>query len=314
MATEKQATRDAYGVALKRIGEQNKNVVVLDADLAGSTRSKKFGADNPDRFFNMGIAEQNMVGVAAGLASTGKIAYASTFAMFMTGRVYDQIRQNLARPGMQVRIVGSHGGITVGEDGPSHQATEDIALMRVLPDMQVWVPADGPEAEAMVEASLEVQGPIYMRTGRSKVPVVHEPGMKFTPGKGEILRDGDSLTIIACGVMVGAALEAADALAAKNVNARVVNMSCIKPLDADLIVKCAKETGRIVTAEEHNIVGGLGGAVAEVTAEQCPVPVRRIGMKDEFGKTGPADELLKYFNLTPEAIEQAALDLLKLKT
>lgn len=307
---DKQATRDAYGIAIKRLGETRADVVVLDADLAGSTRSKKFGAEFPERFFNMGIAEQNMIGVAAGLASTGKIAFASTFAMFLTGRVYDQIRQNLARPEAKVRLIGSHGGITVGEDGPSHQATEDITLMRVLANMQVWVPADGPEIEAMVEASLDVPGPVYIRASREKFPIIHEPGCKFTPGRGEVLRDGDSLTFIACGIMVGLALEAAERLAAAGIEARVVNMSSIKPLDEELVIRCAKETGRIITAEEHSIVGGLGGAVAEVVCEKQPVPVRRIGLRDEFGKTGPAGELMKYFNLTTDALEQAAKELL----
>lgn len=311
---DKQATRDAYGIAIKRLGAARADVVVLDADLAGSTRSKKFGAEFPDRFFNMGIAEQNMIGVAAGLASTGKIPFASTFAMFLTGRVYDQIRQNLARPGAKVRLIGSHGGITVGEDGPSHQATEDITLMRVLANMQVWVPADGPEIEAMVDASLDVPGPVYIRASREKFPIIHEPGCKFTPGRGEVLRDGDSLTFIACGIMVGLALEAAERLAAAGIEARVVNMSSIKPIDEELIVRCAKETGRIITAEEHTIIGGLGGAVAEVVCEKQPVPVRRIGLRDTFGKTGAASELMKYFNLTADALETAAKELLHFQT
>ena len=310
MMADKQATRDAYGIALQRIGDQRDDIVVLDADLSGSTRSKKFGAEHPDRFFNVGVAEQNLVGMAAGFASTGKIVFASTFAMFMTGRVYDQVRQNLARPKARVRIVGSHGGITVGEDGPSHQACEDGGLMRLLPNMQVWVPADGPETESMVEASLNVPGPVYIRTGRAKSNIIHDSSYKFTPGKGEVLRQGSNLTFIANGIMVDKCLQAAEKLSSANIQARVVNMASVKPLDWELVVKCAKETGRIITAEEHTVLGGLGGAVAEVCGELCPVPVRRIGMKDEFGKTGPADELLAYFGLTAEALEQAALDLI----
>ena len=308
---DKQATRDAYGIALQRIGNQRDDIVVLDADLSGSTRSKKFGAEHPDKFFNAGIAEQNMVGLAAGFASTGKLVYASTFSMFITGRVYDQIRQNLARPKARVRLVGSHGGITVGEDGPSHQACEDVALMRLLPNMHVWVPADGPETESMVEASLDIDGPIFMRTGRAKSPIFHDENYKFTPGKGEIIRDGKDLTFIAMGIMVAACMEAAEKLAAHGIEARVVNMASVKPIDEDLIVKCAQETGRIITAEEHTILGGLGGAVAEVCGEKCPAPVKRIGMRDEFGKTGPADELLVYFHLTAADVEQAARDFVK---
>jgi transketolase len=303
---DKQATRDAYGIALQRIGNQRDDIVVLDADLSGSTRSKKFGAEHPDKFFNVGIAEQNLIGMSAGFASTGKTVFASTFSMFITGRVYDQIRQNLARPRARVRIVGSHGGITVGEDGPSHQACEDVGLMRLLPDMQVWVPADGPETESMVEASLEIDGPVFIRTGRSKCTIFHDASYKFTPGKGEIVRHGKDLTLIAMGIMVSACLEAADKLAADGIDARVVNMASVKPIDEDLIVRCAKETGRIITAEEHSIIGGLGAAVAEICGEKCPVPVKRIGMRDEFGKTGPANELLEYFHLTAADVEQAA--------
>ena len=284
MMADKQATRDAYGIALQRIGDQRDDIVVLDADLSGSTRSKKFGAEHPDRFFNVGVAEQNLVGMAAGFASTGKIVFASTFAMFMTGRVYDQVRQN--------------------------QACEDVGLMRLLPNMQVWVPADGPETESMVEASLNVPGPVYIRTGRAKSNIIHDSSYKFTPGKGEVLRQGSNLTFIANGIMVDKCLQAAEKLSSANIQARVVNMASVKPLDWELVVKCAKETGRIITAEEHTVLGGLGGAVAEVCGELCPVPVRRIGMKDEFGKTGPADELLAYFGLTAGALEQAALDLI----
>lgn len=308
---DKQATRDAYGIALQRIGNQRDDIVVLDADLSGSTRSKKFGAEHPDKFFNAGIAEQNMIGLAAGFASTGKTVFASTFSMFITGRVYDQIRQNLARPRAKVRVVGSHGGITVGEDGPSHQACEDVGLMRLLPNMQVWVPADGPETERMVEASLDIDGPVFIRTGRAKCATIHDENYTFVPGKGEIVRDGADLTFIAMGIMVGACLEAAETLAAEGVNARVVNMASVKPMDADLVVRCAKETGRIITAEEHSIVGGLGGAVAEICGEQCPVPVMRLGMRDEFGKTGPASELLEYFHLTAADMAQAARGFLK---
>ncbi|MFH1538715.1 MAG: transketolase family protein [bacterium] len=298
------ATRDAYGKALKRLGAENPNIVVLDADLAESTRTAKFGEEFPERFFDMGVAEQNMIGVAAGLASTGKIAFASTFAVFATGRVYDQIRQNLARSRLNVRIVASHGGITVGEDGPSHQMCEDIALMRVLPNMKVFMPADAIETERMIEASLKIEGPVYIRTHRAKFPTLYDEFYEFKPGKGSVLRYGKDVTVVACGLMVSEAMTAAESLAGKGISVRVVNMSSIKPLDVELLVKCARETGRILTAEEHSVIGGLGGAVAEALGEAYPVPVRRMGMKDEFGITGDWKGLLKHFGLTAAHMEE----------
>lgn len=298
------ATRDAYGKALKRLGAENPNIVVLDADLAESTRTAKFGEEFPERFFDMGVAEQNMIGVAAGLASMGKIAFASTFAVFATGRVYDQIRQNLARSRLNVRVVASHGGITVGEDGPSHQMCEDIALMRVLPNMKVFMPADAVETERMIEASLKIEGPVYIRTHRAKFPTLYDEFYEFEPGKGSVLRYGKDITVVACGLMVSEALTAAESLAGKGISVRVVNMSSIKPLDVELLVKCAEETGRILTAEEHSVIGGLGGAVAEALGETYPVPVRRMGMKDEFGITGDWKGLLEHFGLTAAHMEE----------
>lgn len=298
------ATRDAYGAALKRLGAEDTRIVALDADLAGSTRSAKFGADFPERFFEMGVAEQNMIGVAAGLAASGKIAFASTFAVFASGRVYDQIRQNVARSKLNVRIVASHGGITVGEDGPSHQMCEDIALMRVLPNMMVFVPADGLETEQIVEASLKIEGPIYIRTHRAKFPTIFDEFHTFEPGKGTVVRYGTDLTVVACGLMLSEAISAADSLSEKGISARVVNMSSIKPIDRELLIKCAQETGKILTVEEHSVIGGLGGAVAEVLAEEYPVPVRRMGMQDEFGITGDWKGLLEHFGLTARHIEE----------
>ncbi|MEW5946113.1 MAG: transketolase family protein [bacterium] len=302
MKTAMISPRDAYGAALKRLGATHDNIVVLDADLSESTRTAKFRADFPHRFFNAGVAEQNMMGIAAGLAATGKIVFASTFAVFAAGRTYDQIRQGIARSNLNVRIVASHGGITVGEDGPSHQMTEDLALMRALPNMMVLVPADAVETEKMIEKSLEIQGPVYIRTSREKFPVIFDENHRFNPGKGTLLKDGAHLSIIAAGLMVSSALSAADMLAEHGIQASVVNMSSIKPIDRDLIVQCAEHTGRILTVEEHSVIGGLGSAVAEVVSEEFPVPVRRIGVTDQFCFSAPASALLEHFGLTAKHI------------
>jgi len=296
--------RDAYGAALKRLGAEHPEIVALDADLSESTRSSKFRDVYPERFFNAGIAEQNMIGMAAGLAASGKVAFASTFAVFATGRTYDQIRQLVARSKLNVKIVGSHGGITVGEDGPSHQATEDLALMRALPNMRVFVPGDAVETERMVETALELDGPVYIRTSRVKFPVLFDENYRFKEGKGVIVREGGDITIIACGLMVSESMKAAAELEKDGISARVVNMGSIKPLDRELIVRCAKETGKILTIEEHSIFGGLGSAVAEVVAEEHPVHVQRMGLKDEFGVTGDSDALLCHFCLTAEHIRE----------
>lgn len=307
------ATRDAYGKTLVELGRINEDVVVLDADLSSSTRTGLFAKEFPERFFNFGIAEANMVSVAAGLASCGKIVFASTFAVFATGRAYNQFRNSVAYPRLNVKIVATHGGISVGEDGVSHQCVEDIALMRALPHTTVIVPADAIETEAAVRALVEHHGPVYMRLGRPKVPLVYERGykyegisLKFEIGDGVTLKEGEDVTIIATGLMVSEALSAANELAGEGIDARVIDIHTIKPIDETLIVKAAKETGAVVTAEEHNILGGLGGAVAEVLVENAPVSMMRVGIKDAFGESGPAKELLARYGLTASDIVKAA--------
>lgn len=311
--SEKIATRDAYGKTLVELGRINKDIVVLDADLSSSTRTGLFAKEFPERFFNFGIAEANMVSVAAGLASCGKIVFASTFAVFATGRAYNQFRNSVAYPRLNVKIVATHGGISVGEDGVSHQCVEDIALMRALPHTIVIVPADAVETEAAVRALVEHEGPVYMRLGRPKVPLVYERGYKykgvpltFKIGDGVTLTEGDDVTIVATGLMVSEALSAANELAEEEIDARVIDIHTIKPLDREAIVEAAKETGAMVTAEEHNILGGLGGAVAEVLVENAPVPMIRVGIKDAFGESGPAGELLAKYGLTASDIVTAA--------
>ncbi len=299
---EKIATRDAYGAALVKLGETNDKIVVLDADLSKSTKTADFGEKYPHRFFNMGIAEADMMGTAAGMAASGLVPFASTFAVFATGRVFDQIRNSIAYPALSVKIAATHAGLTVGEDGGSHQSIEDIALMRVLPNMTVLVPADGIEAEKVIIAAAEKKGPVYIRLGRPKVPMVTDKESPFEIGRGEILREGKDVSIIACGIMTSLALEAAEILKSKGIDAKVVNMASIKPLDEDLILSCARETKALVTAEEHSIIGGLGSAVAETVSENYPVPVIRIGIKDTFGESGPPQELLKKYNLTARGI------------
>ncbi len=296
------ATRDAYGEALVELGEKYSNIVVLDADLSGSTRTSKFARKFPERFFNMGVAEQNMMVTAAGFALAGFIPYVSTFAIFATGRAWEPIRQSIAYSNINVKIVASHAGITVGEDGGSHQSIEDIALMRVIPNMYVFVPADAVETKKIIKKIMEIDGPCYVRTGRSKVPVIFDNSYEFTPGKGKIVREGKDVAIIATGIEVYESLKAAEILEKKGISALVVNMSSIKPIDRELIEEVAERTGKIVTVEEHSIYGGLGSAVSEVIGETKPVPVKIIGIRDRFGISGKAEELVRYFKLDTESI------------
>ncbi|MBQ6451715.1 MAG: transketolase family protein [Solobacterium sp.] len=302
--TEKKAiaTRDSYGKALKELGDINPRVVVLDADLSGSTKSGVFAKAHPERFFNCGIAESNMMSIAAGLAASGLIPFASTFAMFAAGRPYEQIRNSIGYPHLNVKIVASHGGVSVGEDGASHQCNEDFALMREIPGMTVICPADDVETRAAVKAIAEHDGPVFMRTGRSAVPVVLPEDYHFEIGKAVILREGTDVTIAAVGLCVGAALEAADKLAEEGISAEVINVSTIKPLDEEKILQSVKKTGRIVTAEEHSIIGGLGSAVAECLCENYPAPLFRIGIRDVFGQSGTMKELLHLYKLDGEGI------------
>lgn len=294
------ATREAYGEALLELGKRHGNVVALDADLSGSTMSKLFAAEFPERFFNVGVAEANMMNMAAGFAISGKIAYASTFAVFATGRAFDQVRQSIAQPNLPVRVVASHGGLTVGEDGCTHQSVEDIGLMRLLPNMRVIVPADFNQTYAAVMESYEMPGPMYIRTGRPLTPFLYEEP-PASLGKGaDVLREGSDISIFACGIMVVKALEAAEELKKRDISAEVVNISVLKPIDVDTVTASLEKTGYAVTAEEHSIIGGLGDAVAEVAAEYCPVRMGRLGIKDVFGKSGKPDQLLEEFHLTTE--------------
>lgn len=289
------ATREAYGNALVKLGEVNPNVVVLDADLSKSTKTAGFLKAYPNRFFNMGIAEQNLMGAAAGLSTTGKIPFASTFAMFAAGRGFEIIRNSIAYPKLNVKICATHAGITVGEDGASHQSVEDVSLMRSVPNMTVIVPADGVETEKAIFEIAKYNGPVYVRLGRSGVPVVFDEDYKFEIGKGSIVKDGSDVTIMACGIMLNEAMIAQEQLEAEGISARVVNMSTIKPIDKELIIKCSKETKAIETAEEHNVIGGLGSAVAEVLVQENPVAMKMVGIKDTFGESGsPADLMVKY--------------------
>ena len=307
------ATRDAYGEALVELGQINKDVVVLDADLSKSTKTSDFSKAFPERFFNMGIAEQNLLGTAAGLAAMGKIPFASSFAVFAVGRAYDQIRNSIAYPHLNVKIAASHAGLTVGEDGGSHQMLEDLALMRALPGMTVIVPADGNETKQAIFAAAEYNGPVYIRLGRPKVPTIFDEKYKFQIGKGVVVKDGQDVTLVATGIMVSKALEAAELLAQEGVSAAVVNISTIKPIDSHLIIKMAKETGAMVTCEEHNIMGGLGGAVAEVLVESAPIPMARVGVEDRFGESGLPDQLLEKYGLTKEHIVQKAKSVIEKK-
>lgn len=298
------ATREAYGQALKELAV-NENIVVLDADLAKATKSIEFKKVAPERFFDMGIAEGDMVGTAAGLAACGKIPFATTFAMFAAGRAFEQIRNSVAYPNLNVKIAVTHAGVTVGEDGGSHQAIEDISLMRSIPNMVVLNPADAIEAKQAVHAAAEYYGPVYIRFGRAATPVIHNEDYEFKIGKGEVLREGKDVLIVATGIMVSKALEAAEVLSKENIEATVLNISTIKPLDSELIVNLAKNIGKVVTAEEHSIIGGLGSAVAEVLSEQCPTKLKRIGINDVFGQSGTPADLLEYYKLTSKDIVEA---------
>ena len=299
---KKIATRDGYGKALAQLGAEFDNVVVLDADLAGATKTGVFQKAFPDRFFDCGIAEANMMCMAAGLSTTGYVPFASSFAMFAAGRAFEQVRNSIGYPHLNVKIGATHGGISVGEDGASHQCCEDFALMRSIPGMVVMSPADDVEARAMVRAAYEHDGPVYMRFGRAAVPVVHEKGTPFTIGKGEVLRDGSYVAIIANGLMVYEALQAAQELEKEGIHPMVINMATIKPLDEELVIAAARKCGRVITCEEHSVIGGLGEAVCGCLAENCPVPVKRIGINDEFGHSGPAAALLKQFGLCAEHV------------
>ena len=300
---KKIATRDSYGNALAELGTAHENVVVLDADLAAATKTGVFKKAHPERFIDCGIAESNMMGVAAGLAAAGKVPFASSFAMFAAGRAFEQIRNSIGYPKLNVKIGATHAGISVGEDGATHQCNEDIALMRTIPGMVVINPSDDVEARAAVKAAYEHVGPVYMRFGRLAVPVINDrEDYKFELGKGVVLREGKDLTIVATGLPVSNCLEAAEKLAADGIDAKVINIHTIKPLDEELVVAAAKETGKVVTVEEHSIIGGLGGAVCECLAEKAPVPVKRIGIHDVFGESGPAVELLHKYGLDAEGI------------
>ena len=308
------ATREAYGKALVKLSTLNENVVVLDADLSKSTKTADFKAVSPERFINMGIAESNMMGVAAGLSTCGKIPFASTFAMFAAGRAFEQIRNSICYPKLNVKVCATHAGLTVGEDGATHQSVEDISLMRSIPNMTVINPADAVETEAAILAVAEYNGPCYVRLGRLPVSVINNSeNYRFEIGKGVTLAQGDDITIVATGMMVELALEAKDELAKDGINARVINIHTIKPIDRDLLIKAAKETGVIVTAEEHSIIGGLGSAVAEVVTEECPVPVLKVGIKDTFGESGKPNELVKVYGLTTEAIVEHSKKAISLK-
>ena len=308
---KKIATRDSYGKALAELGAQYDNLVVLDADLAGATKTGTFQKAFPERHFDCGIAEANMICIAAGLSTTGLVPFASSFAMFAAGRAFEQVRNSIGYPHLNVKIGATHGGISVGEDGASHQCCEDFALMRSIPGMTVICPADDVEARAAVKAAYEMEGPVYLRFGRLAVPVFHEEGMKFEIGKGEILRDGTDVAIIANGLLVNEAIVAAEELAAAGINAMVINMATIKPLDEELVLEAAKKCGKVITCEEHSVIGGLGEAVCAVLSEKLPTPVKRIGVNDEFGHSGPAAALLKQFGLSAEHIVEVAKEFCK---
>ncbi len=312
-AQHKIATRDAYGEALVELGKKRNDVVALDADLSGSTKTAKFAKAFPDRFFNIGIAEQDMMGTAAGLAIGGKLPFASTFAVFATGRAWEQIRQSICYPNLNVKIVASHAGVTVGEDGGSHQSLEDLAVMRVLPNMTVIVPADGVETAQVIDAVAAHRGPCYVRTGRNKVPVICPPDYRFAIGRAHELHAGRDASIIATGIMVAEALKARKALLAEGIDAGVMNMSTIKPLDAEAVRAAAARCGAVVTAEEHSVIGGLGSAVAEVLAESAAAPLVRIGVRDQFGTSGEPDGLLKHFGLSAADIRDGVKEAIRKK-
>ena len=300
---KKIATRESYGNALAECGADFPNLIVLDADLAGATKTGVFQKAFPDRHIDCGIAECNMTGIAAGLATCGKIPFVSSFAMFAAGRNFEQVRNSIGYPHLNVKIGATHAGITVGEDGATHQCNEDVALMRTIPGMTVIVPSDDVEAKAAVRAAIEYEGPVYLRFGRAAVPVINDgAGYKFEIGKGVLLREGKDVTIVASGITVASALEAAETLAAEGIDAEVINIHTIKPLDEDLIVASAKKTGKVVTVEEHSVIGGLGSAVCDALAEKCPTPVCKMGMKDVFGESGPAAALVEKYGLDAKGI------------
>ena len=303
---KKIATRDSYGNALVELGKEHDNLIVFDADLAGATKTGTFKKAFPERHYNCGIAEGNMMAVAAGAAAMGMVPFASSFAMFAAGRAFEQVRNSIGYPHLNVKIGATHGGISVGEDGASHQCCEDFALMRSIPGMVVMSPADDVEAKAMVKAAYEHEGPVYMRFGRAAVPVIHEDDYKFEIGKGEVVKDGTDVAIIANGLLVAEAITAAQELAEAGINAMVINMATIKPLDEALVLEAAKKCGKVITCEEHSVMGGLGEAVAAVLAEKLPTPVKRIGVNDEFGHSGPAAQLLKQFGLCADNIVKVA--------
>ncbi len=309
---DKVATRNAYGNALVEFGN-DENIVVLDADLSGSTKTGSFNKAYPERFINVGIAEGNMMAVAAGLAACGKTVFASSFAMFAAGRAFEQIRNSIGYPHLNVKIGATHAGLSVGEDGATHQCLEDIGLMRTIPGMVILNPADAVEARLAVKAAIEYDGPVYLRFGRLDVPVIFDENYKFEIGKGVELKEGSDVTIVATGLMVPEALKAGEILAEEGISARVINIATIKPIDKDIIIKAAKETGAIVTAEEHNINGGLGSAVAEVLVENCPVPMQRVGTQDVLGKSGKPYELLKEYGLDADTIVKKAKEVINKK-
>ena len=309
---EKKATRESYGAALAALGEKY-DFYVLDADLAAATKTSVFAKKFPERFFDCGIAEGNMISTAAGIAAAGKSVFASSFAMFAAGRAFEQIRNSIGYPHLNVKIGATHAGITVGEDGATHQCNEDLALMRTIPGMTIINPADAVEAKAAVEAALLYEGPVYLRFGRYAVPVINGEGYKFEIGKGVTLREGKDVTLVATGLMVHLALEAAEMLEKEGISARVLNIHTIKPLDDALLIKAAKETGAIVTAEEHSVIGGLGSAVAETTSAVCPVPVLRVGVEDTYGRSGTVPALLEAYGLTAKSIYEKAKAALALK-
>ena len=309
---KKVATRASYGAALVELGKEHENLVVLDADLAAATQTGKFKAVFPERHIDCGIAECNMMSIAAGIATTGKVPFASTFAMFAAGRAFEQVRNSIGYPHLNVKIGATHAGISVGEDGASHQCNEDIALMRTIPGMTIINPSDDVEAKAAVKAAYEMEGPVYLRFGRLAVPVINDtPDYKFEIGKGVVLREGKDLAIIATGLCVNSALEAAEMLAADGVNAKVINIHTIKPIDAELIVAAAKECGKVVTVEEHSVIGGLGSAVCDVLSECAPTPVKKIGMYDVFGESGSAVKLLEKYKLDGKGVYEQITEYLK---
>lgn len=304
---KKIATRDSYGKTLVELGAETENVVVMDADLAGATKTAMFKEAYPDRFFDCGIAEQNMAGTAAGMATMGLVPFISTFAMFASGRAFEIIRNSIGYPHLNVKICATHAGLSVGPDGATHQCNEDFGLMRTIPRMTVMCPADDIEACQMIRAAYEMEGPVYIRLGRSPIPVFHKEDYKFEIGKAEVVKEGKDVAIIATGIMVYEAMKAADMLKEQEISARVINMPTIKPIDKEIIETAAKECGKIVTVEEHNIYGGLGEAVSAVVTETCPVPVKRIGVNDVFGKSGTADEVLRDYGLTDKNIAEKTL-------